>query len=84
MAVLLGAIKDLTSNQYYRGLNKRFDNRVKKLSRAGFYYDKEYNAFIPKKYKNKEAKFKEHYKISNELIMHADNRVFNNLIIRNK
>ena len=38
-------INDLTSNQYYRGLNKRFDNRVKKMLKRGFVYLKDSNSF---------------------------------------
>lgn len=31
-------IDDLTSQQYYRGLNKRFDRRAKLLSKLGYKY----------------------------------------------
>jgi len=29
-------IQSLTPNQYYKGLNNRYDNRVKKLKKQGF------------------------------------------------
>ena len=33
------SLYNLTSNQYYSGLNKRFDARVRRLHNMGFYYD---------------------------------------------
>ena len=32
-------IRDLTSNQFYGGINRRFDNRAIRLFRCGFAYE---------------------------------------------
>lgn len=35
----------LTSNQLYRGINKRFDRRLKRLLKAGFSYEQGADGF---------------------------------------
>ena len=70
------SINDLTSNQYYKGLNNRFDNRVKKLLKLGFSYNKERVAFKNPIW----SELSPNAYISTSTIMHCDKRHFNNLI----
>lgn len=69
-------IDKLTAQQYYKGLNNRFDNRVKKLLKQGYKYNKELVGFVYKNFKNSF--------ISNATIMHSDKRHFNYLLIDTK
>jgi len=69
-------LKELTSNQYYRGLNNRFDKRVVKLQRAGWVYMKTLNAWRHPKYLA--SNVGKH--IQAGVIMHSDKRHFNSLI----
>jgi len=80
MAVLLGAIKDLTKNQYYKGLNNRFDNRIKKLIRAKYKFSKKHNGWY--KGWNEENEKKQGRMILNPSILFADNRAFNDMFYR--
>ena len=82
MAVLLVAIskKDLSQNQYYKGLNNRFDNRIKKLLRAKYSYSKQYNGWY--KGSNPENEKKQGRMIDNASILYAENRAFNDLFLR--
>lgn len=72
----MDAISKLTPHQYYKGLNNRFDNRVKKLLKQGYKYNKELVGFVYKNFKNSF--------ISNATIMHSDKRHFNYLLINTK
>jgi hypothetical protein len=82
MAVLLGAIdkRDLSQNQYYKGLNNRFDNRTKKLMRAKYSYSKKYNGWY--KGSNFENEKKQGRMIDNASVMYAENRAFNDMFLR--
>ena len=80
MAVLLGAINDLNKNQYYKGINNRYDNRVKKLMRAKYSYSKKYNGWY--KGSNFENEKKQARMIENASVMFADNRAFNDMFLR--
>lgn len=71
-------MNNLTSHQYYKGLNNRFDNRVKKLLKAGLFYDKDLIGF---RVKNRMQTNPNNY-ILNSVIMHSDKRHFN-LILNN-
>jgi hypothetical protein len=82
MAVFIGATNksDLTQNQYYKGLNNRFDNRVKKLMRAKYSYSVEYRGWYrgsnPKNERNTGRM------IDNASVMYAENRAFNDMFHR--
>lgn len=65
-------MKNLTDNQYYKGLNNRFDNRCKKLIKIGYKYNNDKVGYI---FRNMPSSL-----ISNAIIMHADKRHFNKLI----
>jgi len=69
-------IDNITLTQYYKGLNNRFDNRIKKLIKLGYLYFKE------------EVQFKvrpsQIYGISNSQVMHMDKRAWNNLFTNNR
>jgi len=69
-------INELTSNQYYRGLNNRFDNRVKKMLKLGFVHLKESNSF-------KGLYSSALNTIPASVIMHCDKRHFNQIISGN-
>jgi hypothetical protein len=71
-------MENLTNYQYYKGLNNRFDNRVKKLLKAGLFYDKDLIGF---RVKNRMQTNPNNY-ILNSVIMHSDKRHFN-LILKN-
>ena len=71
-------MQNLTNHQYYKGLNNRFDNRVKKLLKAGLFYDKNLIGF---RVKNRIQTNPNNY-ILNSIIMHSDKRHFN-LILNN-
>lgn len=81
--ILLGRIgatgsklKSLTSNQYYKGLNNRFEKRVAKLKKAGYAYDKDFPGFYPKGLNKMVIKSRGHW-LHNQFVMHADSRAFN-------
>ena len=80
MSIFLGAVKkDLTSNQYYKGLNNRFDNRVTKLKRAKYKYSKEFNGWYRV---NPSSEKKNGRLIDNASVMYAENRAFNDIFLR--
>jgi len=62
-------LKNLTSNQIYKGLNNRFDNRVRKMIKLGFRYNKELVCFEKGPY-NKVV-------INNTFVMYVDKFFFN-------
>jgi hypothetical protein len=80
MSIFLGAVKDLTSNQYYKGLNNRFDNRSTKLRRAKYKFSKEYNGWYQGSNPDNEKKMGR--MISSSVVMYAENRAFNDLFLR--
>lgn len=65
-------INTLTPKQYYKGLSNRFDNRVKKLIRDGWKYNKETVSF-----EKKSIFSSRRFSIGNAEIMHSDKRHFN-------
>lgn len=74
-------LKSLTSNQYYKGLNNRFDKRVKKLKKLNAQYSREEKGFYPKgQFKGQEIDLKRALKrgyfMDNTFLMFADNRAF--------
>lgn len=79
MAVFIGATNknDLTKNQYYKGLNNRFDNRVKKLMRAKYSYSKKHNGWY--RGGNEDNEKKQGRMIYNSAVMYAENRAFNDM-----
>jgi len=68
-------IQSLTPNQYYKGLNNRYDNRVKKLKKQGFSLNREYMTWYKRSFNMTDLK--NHRLMSNEFVMHSDNRAFN-------
>jgi hypothetical protein len=68
------SINELSSNQYYKGLNNRFDNRCKKLRKLGYIYNKELNIFKPNFCINSS------FHIGTAEIMYSDKRHFNRII----
>ena len=61
------AFHGLTENQYYGGLNNRFDRRVRMLLRAGYTYSESgWNR----------GGFRPGYRILSSHVMHADKRAF--------
>lgn len=71
----MNQINNLTSNQYYGGINRRYDSRVKILLRAGFYWNKQKEMWQHKRHFN--------YKggIHNSVVMHCDKRHFMMLLV---
>ena len=76
-------LKSLTSNQYYKGLNNRFEKRVSKLIKAGYRYDKEFPGFYPSTISKMVAKSRGRL-LHNQFVMHADSRAFNDELKRGK
>ena len=65
-------ISQLTSNQYYGGLNRRFDKRCRRLKQMGFKYVRtEFGAIFQKIWYGSKT-----YNIPADLVMNAHNRVF--------
>lgn len=64
---------ELTSNQYYGGLNRRFDARIRLLRKLNFSYDRETRCYYSKH---------EHYRrkklngIQLAMVMHSDRRAW--------
>ena len=73
-------IQSLTSNQYYKGLNNRYDNRLKKLMKAGFLLNREYMTWYKGTFRI--IDLKTHRLMSNEFVFHADNRAFADKVSR--
>lgn len=84
MSVFLGAIKkginDLTSNQYYKGLNNRYDKRITKLKKLRFKLDRDSMQWHIGQFREFEVKLGRY--MSNEFVMVADNRSFNDKLNR--
>jgi hypothetical protein len=74
-ADLFAAPDSLSSNQYYRGVNNKFKNRTKDMHKMGFKYDKEAVGWHHPAGPQKPGE-----RISNEFIMHADKRSFNDRV----
>jgi len=73
-------LQSLTSNQYYKGLNNRYDNRVKKLKKNGFSLNREYMTWYKRSFNMTDLK--NHRLMSNEFVFHSDNRSFTDKINR--
>jgi len=73
-------INTLTSNQYYKGLNNRYDNRIKALIKSGFLLNREFMVW----YKNpfRQIDLKNHRLLSNEFVFHADKRSYDEKVKR--
>lgn len=69
------ASKNLTSNQFYGGLNRRFDRRVKQLYRLGYRLHSvpEFGIALMAKQNIHDRK---NSSIPNAIIMHADNAAY--------
>jgi hypothetical protein len=88
MTVFIGAVKkpnkisSLTSNQYYGGLNNRYDKRAKKLMKIGFKLNRELMAWHVRPYSEFTIKdlTSARMLIPNGFVMYADNRAFNDKI----
>jgi len=80
MATFLGAISgskdlmNLTSNQYYKGLNNRYDNRYNKLRKLGFKLDRERMLWHIQRITQSDVN--NGRLMSNEFVYHADKRSF--------
>lgn len=67
-------LANLTSNQYYRGLNRRFDKRAKRLRQLGFMYrDSGMGFAVFSRMRHPNPKFHIHIPA---LLSSADNRRF--------
>ena len=73
-------LQSLTSNQYYKGLNNRYDNRIKKLMKASFLLNREFMVWYKGTFYISDLK--NHRLMSNEFVFHADNRAFNDKVSR--
>lgn len=73
-------LQSLTTNQYYKGLNNRYDNRIKKLMKAGFSLNREYMNWYKGTFRINDLK--NHRLMSNEFVMHSDNRAFTDKVSR--
>ncbi len=89
MAVIKKSKYALSSNEYYGGLNNRFDKRTALLSKMNLRYNKEvvgymraYNTQNDKKGKwyFQDIDVKNRRFISNSAILYADNRAFTDLL----
>ena len=73
-------INSLTPNQYYKGLNNRYDNRLKKLKKDGFLLNREYMTWYKRSFNMTDLKNLR--LMSNEFVMHSDNRAFTDKVNR--
>ena len=73
-------LQSLTSNQYYKGLNNRYDKRVTKLKKDGFSLNREYMTWYKRSFNMTDLK--NHRLMSNEFVMHSDNRAFTDKVSR--
>lgn len=64
----MSKIMQLSSHEYYHGLNRRFDKRVERLQHLGFKYDKQAPGM-------RNGPFERHL-LTNTFIMHADRRAW--------
>ena len=89
MAVIKKSKYTLTSNEYYGGLNKRFDKRTDLLKTMNLRYNKDvvgymraYNTQIDgkRKWYFQDGDVKMRRFISNSAILYADNRAFVDLL----
>ena len=69
------ASKNLTSNQFYGGINRRFDRRVKQLYRLGYRLHSVPEFGIALMAKQREFE-RRNNSIPNAIIMHADNAAY--------
>lgn len=75
-------LSELTSNQYWGGLNRRFDNRVRLLHRLGIHYNQRANAWPSKrtKYNLETRAMAPAWNMTAQFIMHADHRAWNEML----
>ena len=90
MAVFIGGIgatskklRSLTSNQYYKGLNNRYDKRLKKLMKMGLKLNREYMMWHKSDMFNL-LDAKNHRYMTNEFVMHSDDRALSDKLDRIK
>lgn len=69
----------LTSNQHYRGLNRRFDRRAALLSRFGFKYRQVAQGLAA----FTRVRFGREMNIAAPVLMHADNRTWQDILATN-
>lgn len=73
---MVNQINNLTSNQYYGGINRRYDKRINILIKAGFVHDRQTNFWCHKT----NVRLKNCGRIHNSEVMHCDKRHFDMLI----
>lgn len=66
------AIYDLTSNQYYGGINRRCQNRLELLRKIGFEYDAEAHGW----FHPRGDRVRKGWRMPMCMIQHADKRSF--------
>ena len=74
------SIIELTSNQYYKGLNNRYDKRVTSLLKDGFILNREYMCWHKGKFSFNS--FNNSRYITNQSVMIADKRYFKDMLER--
>lgn len=74
---MVAAVYNLTSNQYYGGLNRRFSRRAALLHRVGFSFDKEANGWF---HPRRERYGRKCWRIPAALLHHADNRAWYDIL----
>ncbi len=67
------SLYDLTSNQYYNGLNRRFDARVRRILGMGFAYNPDAKTY----FRRNKWNCKSRYGLTLSQIMHCDHRAWN-------
>ena len=76
------AVSHLTSHQYYRGLNRRFDRRVQLLARLRLEYDPEQVGWFNPRREWHAQHGKPNWRMPNCFLQHADNRAFYETLYR--
>jgi hypothetical protein len=74
-----GKLYNLTSNQYWGGLCKRFDKRVRLLAHMGYKYNNGWKSHSTI-WDNKNEKMIPRITITGAQIMHLDNRAWNEFL----
>jgi hypothetical protein len=65
-------MSELTSNQFYGGINRRHDKRARLLTRLGFKFDTEKFGW----YNPRRSHLRNNFRIPPSLLQHAHNRAF--------
>ncbi len=79
-------IHDLSTRQYYKGLSRRFDSRVRLLARLGFRYTREAAGFPndrPPHCWTNPRRLTRYGGIVGATIMHADSRAWTDTLLSN-